>query len=86
MQSAIGAGGAPSGDEGEETAKGVAEKDLLLADLPIRPPLDEFQRLFAKKMRSFEGVDGEPESESYQRAFALGEAMIQRHLGAEEPC
>ena len=56
-----------------------AEEGYLLAEMAVEPPLEEFRRLFAKKLRSFESdAEGEDtgQVESYRKAFALGEAKI----------
>jgi len=58
--------------------------DFFMSDVAIEPPLDEFCRTFAKKIRSFEGDGGDDRRAPYYRAFELGHVLIRRQLGLED--
>ncbi len=53
----------------------------LFSDLAIDPPLEEFRRLLAKKLRSFVSEVTASELAPYRKAYQLGEEKIQRLLG-----
>jgi len=58
----------------------------LLQGIPVHPPLEEFQRLYAKKQRSFEGKIDEAAAAKYERARRIGESLILRHLAGGDSC
>ena len=68
-------------DRQDDTA---TSSDYLFRELAIDPPLEEFRRLYEKKIRSFELERGSGAIPPYQRAFELGEAKIRRRLGEED--
>ena len=62
------------------------ESDWLLDGLAIRPPLEEFRRLFEVKKRAFEGkVDAESQRK-YDEVRKLGERFILEQQAGDESC
>jgi len=62
--------------EQDSSSEDQEESGWLLEGLAIRPPLEEFRRLFEMKKRAFEGkVDAESLSK-YEHARRLGEKFI----------
>ncbi len=62
--------------EQESRSEETEDSGWLLDGLAIRPPLEEFRRLFEMKKRAFEGkVDAESLSK-YEQARKLGEKFI----------
>lgn len=69
----------PSDPEG---ARGDSSSDeYLLGEVAIAPPLDEFRRTYAKKTRSFQEDGATDRLSAYEKAFQLGERLIQDALG-----
>ena len=64
----------------------VTHGPFLFEDLTVVPPLEEFRRLFNKKLRAFESGETAGEVEPYRAAFRMGEEKILRQLGEEESC
>ncbi|MAW77126.1 MAG: hypothetical protein CMJ95_07025 [Planctomycetes bacterium] len=52
------------------------ESEWLLDGLAIRPPLEEFRRLFEMKKRAFEGKVDAESRHKYEMARRLGEKFI----------
>ncbi len=52
------------------------ESEWLLDGLAIRPPLEEFRRLFEMKKRAFEGKVDAESRQNYELARRLGEKFI----------
>ena len=62
------------------------ESEWLLDGLAIRPPLEEFRRLFEVKKRAFEGkVDAESQRK-YDEVRKLGERYILEQQAGDESC
>ena len=62
------------------------ESDWLLDGLAIRPPLEEFRRLFEVKKRAFEGkVDAESQRK-YDEVRKLAERFIHEQQAGDDPC
>ena len=62
------------------------ESDWLLDGLAIRPPMEEFRRLFEVKKRAFEGkVDAESQRK-YDEVRKLGERFILEQQAGDDPC
>ena len=57
---------------------------FLFADLSIDPPLEEFRRVFEKRMRSFEADGADDQTSSYLRAYEIGRAKIERLLEGDD--
>lgn len=68
------------------SSQGSEDEPFLFDDLTIVPPLEEFRRLFQKKLRAFESGEDGGQSQPYHQAFELGERLILRQLGEEEGC
>lgn len=66
----------PEGSRGDSSAD-----DYLLGEVAIAPPLDEFRRTYAKKTRSFHEDGATDQLAAYEKAFELGERLIQDALG-----
>lgn len=64
----------------------IDDRGYLLHGIPVHPPLEEFQRLYAKKQRSFEGKIDESATAKYERARRIGESLILRHLSGGDTC
>lgn len=64
----------------------ASEPEFLFAGLAIDPPLVELERVFAKKLRSFESSDDPQRAEPYRRAYALGKKKLEALLGEEGQC
>lgn len=75
---------APGVNISTETPQGHGP--YLFEDLTVVPPLEEFRRLFNKKLRAFESGETAGEVEPYRAAFRMGEEKILRQLGEEESC
>ena len=61
----------------------VDESGWLLDGLAIRPPMEEFRRLFEMKKRAFEGKVDAESRHKYEMARRLGEKFIaDREYGA----
>mgnify|MGYP000083921383 CR=1 FL=1 len=77
-----------SPENGEGAVAGRQEEDqkYLFSELAVQPPLEEFRRTYAKRMRSFESTEeGEgDQQEAYRKAFALAEKKIIERLGGED--
>lgn len=74
--------------EDQSSAPGTERSShpYLLGELAILPPLDEFQRQYQKKIRSFEGSGDSTTAAAYERAFRLGEAQLRQLLTEEGRC
>lgn len=59
---------------------------FLFSELAIGSPLEEFRRVFAKKLRSFETSDDPALAIAYRRVLALGEEKLQARLGGDAAC
>ena len=69
----------PSDRNGENNSAQTPESDedgWLLDGLAIRPPLEEFRRLFEMKKRAFEGKVDADSLRKYEMARRLGEQFI----------
>ena len=60
--------------------------EYLLGEFTIAPPLEEFRRLFEKRLRSFETSEDPQKTELYRKAFTLGEEKIARIMEEGEKC
>lgn len=67
----------------QPTSTDDARPDYFLDEVSIAPPLEEFRRVYAKKIRSFEGENNESQIEPYERAFRIGERMLIERLMIE---
>ncbi|MEE2855802.1 MAG: hypothetical protein VX949_00240 [Planctomycetota bacterium] len=85
----------PSKDTAGEDQYPSPESDdsgWLLDGLAIRPPMEEFRRLFEMKKRAFEGKVDAESRHKYEMARRLGEKFIaEREYGTEldaggDPC
>ncbi len=90
-QDGPGAGSAPSAPRAVpgvtiSTEEPQARGAYLFEDLTVVPPLEEFRRLFNKKLRAFESGETSGEVEPYRAAFRMGEERILRQLGEGESC
>ena len=68
-------GGAERGSEPDD-ATDHNSTGWLLDGLAIRPPLEEFRRLFEMKKRAFEGKVDAESLRKYEQARRLGEKFI----------
>lgn len=68
-------GGAERGSEPDDATENDAT-GWLLDGLAIRPPLEEFRRLFEMKKRAFEGKVDAESLRKYEQARRLGEKFI----------
>lgn len=63
-----------------------AASDFLFGDLAIEPPLAEFERVFEKKLRSFESAEDPARAQPYRKAYELGRQKLASLLGGEGRC
>ncbi len=68
---------------GSKAQGAPADAPYLFEDLAIAPPLEEFRRLYLKKIRSFESEGKTEVPGPYRHAFELGERKILQQLGQE---
>ncbi len=74
----------PEHGEGAVAGQGDEDQKYLFSELAVQPPLEEFRRTYAKRLRSFESTDGEGDQlEAYRKAFELTEKKIIERLGGE---
>ena len=73
----------PESPRGSSRESSTGETSYLFDDLAIAPPLEEFRRLYQKKMRSFESEGQEQVPGPYAQAFRLGESKILHQLGLD---
>ncbi|MGE3163612.1 MAG: hypothetical protein AB7O52_01760 [Planctomycetota bacterium] len=60
--------------------------DFLFGDLAVDPPAAEFDRVFQKKIRSFDSAEDPARALPYRKAYALGKERLQALLGEEGKC
>ena len=60
--------------------------DWLLDGLAIRPPLEEFRRIFEVKRRAFEGQVDADSQRKYEQVRLLGERFILEQQSGDESC
>ena len=70
--------------QSENREASISDPSYLFEDLAIAPALDEFARLYEKKVRSFDSGQGSGLAEAYRKAYELGEKMIRRHVATDE--
>ncbi len=63
-------------DHDPDLAEDLKESGWLLDGLAIRPPMEEFRRLFEMKKRAFEGKVDAESRHKYEMARRLGEKFI----------
>ncbi|MCA8960551.1 MAG: hypothetical protein KDC38_08560 [Planctomycetes bacterium] len=62
----------------------AGDDEFYLVEAMIEPALEEFRRTYEKRIRSFDGEDGEAKRTPYVKAYEYGVAAIRRRLGEEE--
>lgn len=72
-------------DSGSSSAS-REEPTFLFADLAVEPPVEEFDRVYAKKVRSFESGDDSERAEPYRRAYQLGKDKLAAQGRREGSC
>lgn len=60
--------------------------EFLFGDLAVEPPLAEFERVFQKKIRSFDSAEDPARIVPYRKAHALGKERLERLLGEGGKC
>ncbi|MFN0059244.1 MAG: hypothetical protein ACKVX7_12360 [Planctomycetota bacterium] len=73
-------------EQGSAPATERLSHSYLLGELAIFPPLEEFERQYQKKVRSFEGTGDSTTAAAYERAYNLGAAQLRQMLTEEGRC
>ncbi|NCF56710.1 MAG: hypothetical protein GWP41_10700 [Planctomycetia bacterium] len=76
-------GGSEAGDSSRDPSR---DSDWLLDGLAIRPPLEEFRRIFEVKKRAFEGKVDADSQRKYDQVRRLGERFILDQQAGEDSC
>ena len=77
------------GDSSNQSSDAVPsrrETEWLLDGLAIRPPMEEFRRIFEVKKRAFEGKVDADSQLKYEKVRKLGERYILEQQAGDESC